>query len=405
MKFNYTYIFFIGWFFVSSLAIAQQTATDLEIKSLTKEVEYEAGSEINLKFSNSGAEKPLLYCSNSYGSTLVTPSLNGDILNYKIPLIICSKKGQVNWKLLTTHSSISGQFYLKAKENVATMETYIGPPSIEAGGQDYTMLVVVPTDSLDNPVSENTLVNVSHQFLDAEESDQIVTKNLIAHKNLFSKKESGRMLVSSESLGTNSKEFTINVTPAIPSDFTIFSKRPHSYADGNQITTFITSVIKDKQNNVVSDGTFVSFFITNKNGNILRTSGTTISGIAQSKMIHPDYEDNWSVKAYIEGMAESNTITINYTQVINDFEVAFSNNNRDLTVGPLQSFMGQMIPDGLQVEFKIYKGNTLLENYTKTSFNGFAHLNLKTAIFENDVYKIVVRVAGIEKTFDNKELW
>ena len=87
MKFKNTYIFFIGWIFISSLAIAQQTEPDFEIKLLTKEVEFEAGSDIVLKYSNSGVEKPLLYCSNSYGSTLVTSSFDGNKLEYKIEQI------------------------------------------------------------------------------------------------------------------------------------------------------------------------------------------------------------------------------------------------------------------------------------------------------------------------------
>ena len=336
---------------------------------------------------------------------MVTPFFESNTLNYSIPVSISNKIGVVNWKLFHDKTSQSGKFIINPKQEVAKMETYIGPPSIEAGGTDYTMLVVIPTDSLDNPLTENTLVNAKHQFLATEQNDQIFTKNLIAYRNLFSKKESGRMLVSSESSGTNSKEFTINVFPAIPTDFTISAKRPHEYADGNQITTFSTSVIKDKHNNPVSDGTYVTLFITNNKGNILKTSGTTIKGVATSKMIHPDFEDSWQVKAYIDGMAESNTIILNYKKVITDFNVIFSKNNRVITVGPLQSFMKQVIPDGLQVNLQIYKDNKLIKTYTKTSFVGFANFNLKSSIFNNDSYKLLVKTAGIEKTFNNKILW
>ena len=219
------------------------------------------------------------------------------------------------------------------------------------------MLVVIPTDNLDNPVPTNTLVEAKHQFLASEETNSIFTKNLIAYRNIYSKKQRGRILVSSESLGINSKEFTINVFAAIPADFIISAKSPHNYADGNQITTFSTSVIKDKHDNIVNDGTFVTFFITNKKGNVLKTTGTTIEGVANSKIIHPDFEDNWSVKAYVDGMAESNTITVNYKRVIEDFNVAFLEKNRKIKVGPLQSFMKQMIPDGLQVRLQIFKEN------------------------------------------------
>ena len=213
------------------------------------------------------------------------------------------------------------------------------------------------------------------------------------------------MLVSSESSGVNSKEFTINVWAAIPTDFTISAKRPHNYADGNQITTFYTSVIKDKHNNVVSDGTFITFFITNEKGNVLKTTGTTIDGVAQSKMIHPDFEDTWSIKAFVDGMAESNTIALNYKRVIEDFKVAFSGKNRTITVGPLQSFMQQMIPDGLQVKLQIYKNGSLIDTITKTSFNGYANFNLKQAVFENATYNFSIETAGINKTFNDKKLW
>ena len=122
-------------------------------------------------------------------------------------------------------------------------------------------------------------------------------------------------------------------------------------------------------------------------------------------MIHPDFEDSWQVKAYIDGMAESNTIILNYKKVITDFNVIFSKNNRVITVGPLQSFMKQVIPDGLQVNLQIYKDNKLIKTYTKTSFVGFANFNLKSSIFNNDSYKLLVKTAGIEKTFNNKILW
>ena len=306
------------------------------------------------------------------------------MLEYIIPKSITKKIGIVTGNYYKQKVSISGEFNINPKSEIATIETYIGPPSIVAGGTDYTMLVVIPTDSLDNPIPTNTLVNAKHQFLASEETSAIFTKNLIAYKNIYSKKESGRILVSSEGLGINSKEFTVNVFAALPTDFNISAKRTHNYADGNQITSFSTSILKDKQNNVVTDGTFVTFLITNSKGDILKTTGTTISGIATSKMIHPDYADNWNVKAYIDGIAESDSITLIYKQVITDFEVVFSKNNREITVGPLQSFMKQMIPDGLQVKLHIYKDEELIKTISKTSFNGYVNYNLNTSVFKNE---------------------
>jgi hypothetical protein len=400
-----TYIFLLGLILLSSFAVVQNNEATNPIQLLTTQTDYTVGNAVVLEFTASEGEKPLLYCSNSYGSTLVSAIVKNNVLQYIIPKNITRKIGVINWKLLDENTSISGQFNMHPKAEVATMETYIGPPSIEAGGTDYTMLVVIPTDSLDNPVPTNTKVNAKFQFLASEEKDAVFTKNFIAYRNINSKRESGRMLVSSESLGINSKEFTINVWAAIPTDFTISAKRPHNYADGNQVTTFNTSVLKDKQDNVVSDGTFVTFFITNASGNILKTTGTTIEGVAHSKIIHPDFKDNWSIKAYVDGMAESNTITLDYQSVIADFDVAFTNKNREVLVGPLQSFMEQMIPDGLHVKLLIYKDNTLVDTITKTSFNGYVTFYLKPAVYENSTYNFRIETAGIDKTFNNKKLW
>ncbi|WP_272022280.1 hypothetical protein [Olleya namhaensis] len=400
-----TYIFVLGLILLSSFAIVQHNDATNPIQLVTTQTDYNVGKPIVLKFTASEGEKPLLYCSNSYGSTLVSAIAEESTLQYIIPENIIKKIGVVNWIVLDKNKSAAGQFNIIPKAEVATMETYIGPPSIEAGGTDYTMLVVIPTDSLDNPLPTNTKVNAKFQFLASEENEDIFTNNLIAWRNINSKRESGRMLVSSESLGINSKEFTINVWAAIPTDFKISAKRPHNYADGNQVTTFNTSVIKDKQDNVVSDGTFVTFFITNNHGNILKTTGTTINGVAHSKIIHPDFKDNWSIKAYVDGMAESDTIALSYQSVIEDFDVAFANKNREILVGPLQSFMEQMIPDGLHVKLLIYKDNVLIDTIIKTSFNGYVTFNLKPAVYQNDTYRFSVETAGINKTFNNKKLW
>jgi len=405
MNLKYFYIVSSVLFLLISHTAINKSDNNSNIQLLSISDQYEAGSLVELQFSTSDNAKPLLYCSNSYGSTIVTPTQENNNLKYKLPLTLTSKKGVVTWKLLGIKTTVSGQFKIIAKKEVAKMESYIGPPSIEAGGTDYTMLVVIPTDSLDNPIANNTLVITKYQFLETQKKEDIFTKNLIAYKNIYSQKESGRMLVSSECLNFNSKEFTVNIGAAIPIDFTISDKRSHDYADGNQVASFSTSVIKDKHGNVVNDGTFVNFFITNKRSNILKTSGTTINGIATAQMIHPDQEETWSVKAYIDGMAESNVLSLSYKQVINDFVVEFTNNNRNITIGPLQSFMKQMIPDGLQVKLTIYKDNLPLESFTKTSLNGFVDFSLKSDVITNDIYKFSIMTAGLEKIFENKKVW
>jgi hypothetical protein len=335
---------------------------------------------------------------------MVNPTFEDDMLQYHIPQHMSNKIGVINWQLIKNTQTLSGQINMKPKAEVATMETYIGPPSIEAGETDYSMVVVIPTDSLDNPIPNNSSIKVKHQFLDSEQTDEVFTNNLIAYKDIYSYEKSGRILVSASAMNANSKEFTIDVTAAIPTNFNIAYKRPHQYADGNQITTFSTSIIKDKLNNVVSDATYVLFLIEDDKGNILRTSGTTINGVASAKMIHPDKASNWTVKAFVEGMAESNAISLNYKQVIEDFTVTFSEDGRTITVGPIKSFMQQLIPDGLQVKLKVNSNETLMESEMKTSYNGFVIFKLNPETVNKGTYNIMVEVAGIKKS-NTQNVW
>ena len=396
MQIKRLYILLLGLLVLSSATRVEFTEYE-DIKLLTTQSTFNTGDTTILQFSAPNNETPNLYCSHSYGSAVISPLLKQNILEYTIPNSISNKSGVVLWQLI--NQELSGQFEIIPKTKVNSLETYIGPPSIAAGGTDYAMLVVIPTDDLDNPLKENTPVNIKHQFLASEENDNITTAHLIAHKNIYSKTETGRILLASECLGKHSKEYDISVLAGTPTDFNISATRHHDYADGNQITSFSTSILRDVYNNVVNDGTYVQFFITNSEGNILKTSGTTIKGIATASLIHPDYKTQWSVQAFVNGMAESDTITLDYKQVVTDFTIAFANNT--VTVGPLKSFMNQLIPDGLLVTLSVFKADT--EVYTKVNAakEGFAHFNLKQLNLEKGLYSITVKTAGLEKTLQN----
>ncbi|MCG8238688.1 hypothetical protein [Tenacibaculum finnmarkense] len=393
-------LFLLFLCFVTFVSTAQNT-----IILLTQQKEFIAGDTILLKFNANNAKNYQIYCSNSYGSTLVNSEIDNNKIIFKIPPYVSNKTGIVNWKIVNDKNNISGQFKIISKSKPISLETYLGPPSIEAGRIDYTMLVVIPTDDLDNPLKKGTSVKVKHQFLKSERKVKVLTDNLIAFKKIYSPLKSGRMLISSASLGLNSKEYSLNIMPAIGTDFKLFFKRNHKYADGNQITTFYTSIIKDKNKNVISDGSFVDFFITNKKGNMLKTAGTTINGIAYAKMIHPEFEDNWKVKAYITGISESKILKISYKKIIEKFDINFSNNNRTVKIGPLKSFMNQMIPDGLKVKLAIYKDEKLLNDIIRKSKDGFVYFNLNSNIYENGNYTIKITAAAVTKIFEAKKLW
>ena len=403
-KSNYILFFIVITLLISAFSVKTESSTTELFKIETAERTFIAGTEVALTFSSENDKSPLLFINNSYGSTLISPNKKNTKLVFIIPSVFSKKAGILNWSLI-----YDGKTQLKNSieilPNIATktlIESYLGPRSIQAGNRDYSMLVVIPTDKFDNPLSENTSVKINEQFLDNITSTEEKTKNLIAWKNIMAKEKAGSILVSSSYITTNSNELTTVIYPSNPTNFVISFNRNHSFADGNQITELTTSKLLDEFGNTISDGTIVEFNIVTTENTILKTRATTINGFAKAKILHPDSKDSWKVKGFVNGLAESNTITINYEPIITNFDVSFSKNNRKIKVGPIESFMNQLIPDGALVKLKIFNKKNLVETKTATSFKGFVTFEISAEFYTEKSYSFIVEVLGNSKMIETK---
>ncbi len=400
----YISVLLVGIILISAFSLEVFQKEKSEFSLITTEQSFTAGTAIDLSFSSSKSTKklPVLVLNHSYGITIVEAESKPNMITFKIPIVFSKKTGILNWILAFEGSSIL-KSRIEITPNLATitvLESYLGPPSIQAGNRDYSMLVVIPTDLFDNPLPENTSVKINEQFLETISTSEEKTNDFIAWKNIYSKERSGDILVSSTCNGTNSKELTTMIYPSNATNFTINFKRNHSFADGNQLTQLITSSIKDEFGNIISDGTFVEFIISNEKNQLLKTSASTINGIANAKILHPDYPTTWKVKAYISGLAESNKLNISYKPVLSNFNVKFSKNNSEISVGPLQSFMNQIIPDGALVKLHIYQAEKLIETKTATSFKGMVNFNLSPDFYTKNNYNFIIETLGISKKIE-----
>ena len=370
-------------------------------KLISTKTEFIAGETIILKFKHALNTTPMLYISNSFGTTVLYGTKTEQTLSYPIPGYMATSAGIIDWVLLEGSHSLKGTLKIVPQPKAAIIETYVGPPSIIAGNSDVSMLVAIPADVYGNTLINGTQVQVSQQFKNHITTSTISTQNGLAYKNLSAPKQTGRMLLGLSCNGFYAKEYDVNIMPSTPTGFTIDYDRHHNFADGNQITTFSTSSIKDAYGNCIADGTYVEFLIKTQNNSILKTYGTTINGVATAKMIHPDHEDAWSIQAHISGMAKSNTIGITYNAILTDFNIEFSKVNKSITVGPLSSFMGQMVPDGLDVKLTLIRNNKIVHTLQKQSANGYAVFKLEHREFTNGKYTVTVNAAGISKTIDS----
>lgn len=365
---------------------------------ITKTKTFIAGNSVKIEFiSDSKSAKHQLFIVHSYGKTLIEGENNNRNLSFILPKFYSQKTGAVSWFLFDEDKNVlEGTFEIIPNEKTQTqIENYLGPRSILAGGAEFTMMVCVPTDAFDNPVPENTTALIKHQFLENVVTTIEKTKDFIAWKNIFSSNSSGKILTSTESKNTTSKEIETEVYPNIATNFNINFKRNHNFADGNQITSLSTSVIKDQFNNIVSDGTLITFIITTKNNSILKTFGTTINGIAIGQILHPEQEDVYLAKGFVTGIAESNTISIDYKPIISTFNYSFSDKNRTLTVGPVISFMNQLVPDGIKVLVKVFHNNKLVSTLQEDTSKGVAEFHLLSNVYKEKNYRFEITTLGI----------
>ena len=379
------------------------TRNQVIVKHLNKKESYVADETINLVFETDDMLNYKLILSNAYGSSVLAAAEEMDKLIFTIPQNYSRKAGVCHWFLIANGETYSqGQLNILPKVNSKpTLETYFGPRSITAGFDDYSMLVNVTTDAYDNVFPIGTEVAFKSQFLNSSSTDMVASQDLISWKNIYSTKKSGRIFVNTSFNATTSKELTTVVFPSLAETFEIAVERNHDYADGNQIMQLRTDVIKDKYENIISDGTIVNFIIENSQAAILNTMGATINGIAKATILHPSEKENWTINAYVTGAAKSNTLALMFQTAINDFDVVFSNNNREITIGPLRSYMNQLIPDGILVQIDVYnKSGIFLESKKLGSVKGFGRISMLKEYYPEDAYNLRIRVAGITKEFD-----
>jgi hypothetical protein len=393
-------------FFLFVFAVSKTNNSESSFRLLTTQKTFVAGKPIMISFStNTKNAAANLFIIHSYGKTMLQSKTNKGQLRFTLPPNYSLKTGNVSWYLIQNNKQIStGDFKIIPNNQTPTvLENYLGPPSILTGKSNFTMMVAIPTDSYDNPKEDNTTVLIRNQFLDAIATEIKKTKSFIAWDNIHSTTKAGRMLISTECEQTDSKEFEADVLPNIATNFTIGYSRNHKFADGNQITKLETSVIKDQYGNVVSDGTLVDFQIITKNNIQLKTYATTINGIAIAQILHPDHEETYTVKGFITGIAKSNPIQIRYNALLNHFPYTFSEKNRMITVGPLKSFMQQIVPDGIKVELKIFHQNKLIETKIAESTKGIASFYLSPPFYKEKEYQFKIATLGVTKKTEIKK--
>ena len=332
--------------------------------------------------------------SGTYGTTVLKPQLHQDQLAIHIPEVISQHSGIIEWKLIAGETTLErGSFKLLPNiKQLKTVENYVGPRSIIANERDYTMLVSIPVDSLDNMLPDQTVVQMSKQFKGDITSTKKEIKSGFAWQRIPAPLTTGRLITGSTLQQISSKELVVDIFPDIAVPFKITKSSNHNYADGNEIIILQTDQIKDSHGNIMTDGTLVTFFIKDDHDNSWQTTASTVNGYAFAKALHPQAPSTWTVKGVINGMVESPELNITFESIIDEIHFSFSE-NKTVTIGPLTSYLGQLVPDGIPVQLKIDGSEIILKTH-----NGIATYTFDTKIIEPNTYDIQIKTLGLTTT-------
>ncbi len=397
----------IIWVFLFWMGCKEPLATHPPVLqgnyTLLTKSSFVAGEYIVLTFDGEPTDQLCLLLNNAWGAT-VLKAKKEEPLQFGLPDVFSLKSGVLEWKLLANSQMLAtGQLEIQpGKGNKRMMETYLGPPSIFANGLDQSMIVALPQDSFGNPFDEGTPIQIRKQLQGNLQNKTLVIKHGIAYDYITADHQTGQYFISSQ-LGTQvSKEMVVNVMPSTPIDFEIEASREHNYADGNQLVTLSTSTVTDEHGNTVADGTLVSFHIETSEQPPIKTYGQTLNGIAKATILHPEKRDTWYITAYVLGSAESNMLELEFQSIISDLEIHFDPDKNELVIGPLKSYLGQLVPDGVAIEVAVLNdsGEILLVKQI-TSYEGMGKflmpktLDLKTYHFRVTAMGIIKEIKGL----------
>ena len=366
-----------------------------------------AGSPIEFDFENNVEGDVYLFLHNSFGKTILLPNFKfSNKTTFIFPENYTKRAGVLKWRLVQKNKTLlQGAINILPLDNLKNdLEGYLGPPSTWVGSENYVMYVTIPIDKYDNSLAEETPINHSQNIHNSITNEEILVKDLIIWKRIYSPTKSGKIFMNSNYKNKNTKEFVAEIYPGIAMPFTIYSNRIHDFADGNQLTTIKTSVLKDKYGNVVSNGTLVVFEYTNSKNEVLKSFASTIDGVATTEWIHPEVEESYTVKAKITDLSTSNTINLSYKPWDFDIEYKFFNKNRKLKIGPLLSYNKQWIANGINVKLKVFSTNKLKVELIEKTINGEVQFLFEEHLYPHGIYTFELETLGKKLKFNNVQL-
>ena len=331
----------------------------------------------------------------SYGPIVLRSTFLGGSARFQIPPELATHSGAVT--LLAASGSARGQanLDLRPQEPIEPITPLVGARSIIADGGHYAMSVVVPFDRFGNPVAEGTMVHlrILHPGSVLQEIESPV-RHLLAWERVYSRTIAGRTLISAEVEGQHGPESTLEEIAGWPVPFALTAEPASLPADGFQLLTLRSDVIRDRFGNLMPDGTEISFVAAGPAGDTRIIPAQTLDGVAEAVMQAPSIPGVYQVQATVLGMTSAPLrITFTPGPAVGGFPVHVAVDSAQgtlrLTAGPITAVLQQYVPDGAPVGFTITGPDGQMWSDTAVTAAGYASIEMRLTRLTSGAYTAV----------------
>ena len=282
-----------------------------------------------------------------YGPRRYVVVATSEIVEFKVPPSDRPESGQI----LVTASQPGrvgvATFEMVPGSPVDPVAVYLGPRTVVADAEHFTMVVAVPLDALGNPVENGSPVRYRVTRPNGVVEEVMTeTDNLLSDINVFSRTVTGRTRIAVEAGDAAGPERDFLEVAGVPNRVGIEVVGAVPVAYGSSLLTIRTERLDDKFGNKLSDGVVVYLDLDGATGT-RRLFGVTIDSTAEFVVEAPSEPGLVRAVPIAAGIV-GNSLEIDFQPAVDEIPIATTNvaGGVEVQVGPVRSVRHAYVPDG-----------------------------------------------------------
>ncbi len=375
----------------------------IDIQIADHEGRYDAGDTISITADVDGYVDQRLHAliTYSFGEYMIPLSVESDQLVIALPEVLAQLRGEYRINIYSNGvKKASTQFGIDPLEPYEHVSSYSGPATIESSGIDWHLITAIPKDKYNNPVADGTEVEFNLRYPDGRERRQIEEiEGMLTGIRIDPIRQAGKIYTGITSGNAHATEKEVRVTPTWPRDFTLEVLEYIPYAEQRQIVRIRSSVVKDRYDNTVADGTAMVFVVDDGRGGITRYNSFTVSGRGEVVLENPHVESRWTIYAYIDQSARTPEISLFFEGAVMDIPVAYEPDSQQIKFGPVIGALDQFVPNGVMMTYQV-SGEGINTAYEVELYEGYYIWDIPLKTYPTGDYHIEAQLGDSQQSFD-----